>query len=35
VQATTVLRVSTDGALPVQNEPSNMPSKLVDEGVAQ
>lgn len=35
VQATTVLRVSTDGALPVQNEPSSVPSKLVDESLAQ
>lgn len=35
VQATTVLRVSTDGALPVQNEPIPVASKLVDEGVAQ
>lgn len=35
VQATTVLRVSTDGSLPVQNEPTNVPAKLVDETVAQ
>jgi subtilisin family serine protease len=35
VQATTVLRVSTDGSLPVQNEPTNMPNKLVDESVNQ
>lgn len=35
VQATTVLRVSTDGALPVQNEPTNAPSKLVDADPAQ
>lgn len=30
VQATTILRVSTDGSVPVQNVPTNMPSKLVD-----
>ncbi|WP_457420199.1 S8 family serine peptidase [Roseateles sp. P5_E7] len=35
VQATTVLRVSTDGSVPVQNVPSNMPSKLVDAAVNQ
>ena len=28
--ATTVVRVSTDGSVPVLNEPTNMPSKLVD-----
>ena len=33
VQATTVLRVSTDGSVPVQNVPTNMPSKLVDAAV--
>ncbi len=30
VQATTILRVSTDGSVPVQNVPTNMPSKLVE-----
>ncbi|MGM9482601.1 S8 family serine peptidase [Roseateles sp. NT4] len=35
VQATTILRISTDGALPIQNEPTNMPSKLVDAVAAE
>ncbi|MFG6457705.1 S8 family serine peptidase [Roseateles sp. BYS96W] len=35
VQATTVLRVSTDGSVPVQNVPSNMPGKLVDAAVTE
>ncbi len=35
VQATTILRVSTDGSVPVQNVPTNMPSKLVDATVAK
>jgi len=35
VQATTVLRVSTDGSVPVQNVPSNMPSKLVDAALSE
>lgn len=35
VQATTVLRVSTDGSVPVQNVPSSMPSKLVDAALNQ
>lgn len=35
VQATTVLRVSTDGSVPVQNVPTNMPSKLVDAAINQ
>ena len=33
VQATTVLRVSNDGSLPVQNVPTNVPSKLVDAAI--
>lgn len=33
VQATTVLRVSTDGSVPVQNVPTNMPAKLVDAAI--
>ncbi|MCE4553706.1 S8 family serine peptidase [Roseateles cellulosilyticus] len=35
VQATTVLRVSTDGSVPVQNVPSNMPGKRVDATLKQ
>ncbi|PTT91599.1 peptidase S8 and S53 subtilisin kexin sedolisin [Pelomonas sp. HMWF004] len=35
VQATTVLRVSTDGSVPVQNVPTNMPSKLVDAAITE
>ncbi len=33
VQATTVLRVSTDGSVPVQNVPTNSPRKLADAAV--
>jgi hypothetical protein len=33
VQATTVLRVSTDGSVPVQNVPTNSPAKLVDTAI--
>ncbi len=35
VQATTVLRVSNDGSLAVMNEPTPVPSKLVDAPLAQ
>jgi hypothetical protein len=35
VQATTVLRVSTDGSVPVQNVPTNVPSKLVDAAIGE
>jgi hypothetical protein len=35
VQATTVLRVSTDGSVPVQNVPTNVPSKLVDAAIKE
>ncbi|MFT7722135.1 MAG: S8 family serine peptidase [Roseateles sp.] len=34
VQATTVLRVSNDGSLPVMNVPTPMPEKLVDGSLA-
>ncbi|KQW45648.1 MULTISPECIES: S8 family serine peptidase [unclassified Roseateles] len=35
VQSTTVLRVSTDGSVPVQNEPSNVPAKVAETAVSQ